>query len=57
MGAIVASNNAKDFGRVNGLQVENWAKQKAVAATKRGSVGVHVKNRKNSPGARFAFGT
>lgn len=26
MGAIVVTNNVKDFGRVKGLQVENWAK-------------------------------
>lgn len=24
MGAIVVTNNVKDFGRVKGLQVENW---------------------------------
>jgi tRNA(fMet)-specific endonuclease VapC len=23
-GAIVVTNNAKDFGRVKGLKVENW---------------------------------
>ena len=26
MGAIVVTNNVKDFGRVKGLQVENWTK-------------------------------
>jgi tRNA(fMet)-specific endonuclease VapC len=26
MGAIVVTNNVKDYGRVKGLQVENWAK-------------------------------
>ena len=26
MGAIVVTNNLKDFGRVKGLQVENWTK-------------------------------
>jgi tRNA(fMet)-specific endonuclease VapC len=26
MGAIVVTNNTKDFGRVKGLQVENWMK-------------------------------
>jgi tRNA(fMet)-specific endonuclease VapC len=26
MGAIVVTNNAKDFERVKGLQVENWTK-------------------------------
>jgi tRNA(fMet)-specific endonuclease VapC len=26
MGATVVTNNTKDFGRVKGLQVENWAK-------------------------------
>jgi tRNA(fMet)-specific endonuclease VapC len=26
MGAIVVTNNTKDFGRVKGLQVENWTK-------------------------------
>jgi len=26
MGAIVVTNNIKDFGRVKGLQVENWTK-------------------------------
>jgi tRNA(fMet)-specific endonuclease VapC len=26
MGATVVTNNAKDFGRVKGLQVENWMK-------------------------------
>ena len=26
MGAIVVTNNVKDFGRVKGLKVENWAK-------------------------------
>ena len=24
MGAIIVTNNVKDFGRVKGLQVENW---------------------------------
>ena len=26
MGAVVVTNNTKDFGRVKSLQVENWAK-------------------------------
>lgn len=26
LGAIVVTNNVKDFGRVKGLQVENWCK-------------------------------
>ena len=26
MGAIVVTNNVKDFGRVKGLEVENWTK-------------------------------
>lgn len=26
LGAIVVTNNTKDFGRVKGLQVENWTK-------------------------------
>lgn len=26
MGAVVVTNNVKDFGRVKGLQVENWTK-------------------------------
>jgi tRNA(fMet)-specific endonuclease VapC len=26
MGAIIVTNNVKDFGRVKGLQVENWTK-------------------------------
>jgi tRNA(fMet)-specific endonuclease VapC len=26
MGAFVVTNNVKDFGRVKGLQVENWTK-------------------------------
>lgn len=26
LGAIVVTNNVKDFGRVKGLQVENWTK-------------------------------
>lgn len=26
LGAIVVTNNVKDFGRVRGLQVENWTK-------------------------------
>ncbi len=26
LGAIVVTNNLKDFGRVKGLQVENWAR-------------------------------
>lgn len=26
MGAVVVTNNTKDFGRVKGLQVENWTK-------------------------------
>jgi tRNA(fMet)-specific endonuclease VapC len=25
-GATIVTNNTKDFGRVKGLQVENWAK-------------------------------
>lgn len=27
IGAVVVSNNTKDFGRVKSLQVENWTKQ------------------------------
>ena len=26
MGAVIVTNNVKDFGRVKGLQVENWTK-------------------------------
>ena len=26
VGAIIVTNNVKDFGRVKGLQVENWAR-------------------------------
>jgi tRNA(fMet)-specific endonuclease VapC len=26
MGAIIVTNNVKDFGRVKGLEVENWTK-------------------------------
>jgi tRNA(fMet)-specific endonuclease VapC len=26
MGAVVVTNTVKDFGRVKGLQVENWTK-------------------------------
>jgi tRNA(fMet)-specific endonuclease VapC len=26
MGAIIVTNNTKDFGRIKGLQVENWTK-------------------------------
>ena len=26
IGAIIVTNNVKDFGRVKGLQVENWAR-------------------------------
>ncbi len=26
MGAVIVTNNVKDFGRVRGLQVENWTK-------------------------------
>lgn len=26
MGAVIVTNNLKDFGRVRGLQVENWTK-------------------------------
>ncbi len=27
IGAIVVTSNVKDFGRVKGLQVENWTKE------------------------------